>query len=122
MSKKVYNGTPHEINIVVGATFSKELRKFLGGEVVETIPSDGTLNAKIDTVEIAPIGDIPVFAKNISGFDPLPEGYDVYVVSMLYATAYKVANPDDDRIYTVADPVMSDDGKTFRGCRGIAKF
>ena len=119
---KIYNGTPHQVNIVAGATFSPEIRKFIGGEVVAILSSNGVLNAQIATVETTPLGDIPVFSKEIQGFDPLPQGYDVYIVSVLYATAYKAANPGDDRIYVVADPVMSDDGKTFRGCRGIAKF
>ena len=119
---KIFNGTPHEINVVVGATFSPEIRKYIGGEVVATLPSNGALNAKIDTIEVAPAGDIPVFDKKISGYDALPEGYDVYVVSMLYATAITANGQNTGNIYTVADPVMSEDGKTFRGCRGIAKF
>ena len=121
-NSKIFNGTPHAINVVSGANFDPAIRKYIGGDVVVTIPSDGVLNAKIDTVELSPVGNIPAFGKTTTGFDPLPEGYDVYIVSVLYATAYKGSNPSDDRIYTVADPVMSDDGKTFRGCRGIAKF
>ena len=119
---RIYNGTPHAINVITGAMFAPEIRKYIGGDVVATLLSDGTLNALIDTVELPSFGDILVFGKEIKGYDPLPDGYDIYIVSVLYATAHKAANPKDERIYTVADPVMSDDGKTFRGCRGIAKF
>lgn len=118
--KKVYNGTPHEINIVQGATFSPSIRKFVGGEVVRTIPSDGALNAQIKTVEI-PGEELPTFSKEILGCDEYPEDYDIVIVSALYASAYRAKHgtaPKSMRL--VADPVMTDDGKTFRGCRGLA--
>jgi hypothetical protein len=38
---------------------------------------------------------------------------------MLYATALVGAGVDVSKVYTVAYPVMSEDGKTFVGCRGI---
>jgi len=116
---KIYNGTAHAINIVEGATLDTSDRKYKGGNIIATTPSNGILNANIETVAGEPIGDIPVYNKKIVGYDPLPEGYDAYVVSALYSVAYKAVNPDDKRIYVVADPVMSDDGKTFIGCLGI---
>ncbi|MCL2159825.1 MAG: hypothetical protein FWH48_10495 [Oscillospiraceae bacterium] len=122
VTESIYNGTPHSINIVSGAEYNPEIRKFTGGEVVATIPSDGALNAQIDSAESGTIYNIPVYAKQITGCDPLPGNYHIYIVSALYASAYKTANPNDNRIYTVADPVMTDDGKTFRGCRGIQAF
>jgi len=118
--KKIFNGTPHAINIVVGATFNQTLRKYTGGEVVLSIPSNGVLNAKIPTTELAPIDGVPVFGKKIDGFDLLPEGYDIIIVSALYASAIE-GEPGSESVYTVADPVMSDDGQTFIGCRGICK-
>lgn len=118
--KKIFNGTPHSINIVVGATFNPTLRKFTGGEVVLSLPSNGVLNAKIPTTELPHIGEIPVFGKKIEGYDPIPEGYDVVIVSALYASAVE-GEPGLENIYTVADPVMSEDGQTFVGCRGICK-
>lgn len=56
----IYNGTPHPISIVVGATYNPAIRKYTGGEVVLTLPSNGALNAKIPTVELEPIGEIPI--------------------------------------------------------------
>lgn len=119
--KKVYNGTPHELNIVQGATFSPSIRKFVGGDVVRTIPSDGALNAQIKTAEVFDESGIPTFSKEILGCDEYPQEYDIVIVSALYASAYRAKYgtvPKSMRL--VADPVMTDDGKTFRGCCGLA--
>jgi hypothetical protein len=120
MKMKIYNGTPHDIIIVVGATYNPALRKYTGGEIVLSLPINGVLNARIPTVELEPIGEIPIFSKKIEGFDPLPVGYDVVIVSALYASAVE-GEPGSECVYTVADPVMSNDGNTFIGCRGICK-
>ena len=122
MKMKIYVGVPHEIAIVAGAEFAPAIRKYIGGEVIKTLSSDGVLNAKIETQLSCSTEDgIPVFEKAVVGCDPYPEGYDVVVVSALYASAYRKLHgnvPASMRL--VADPVMSDDGKTFRGCRGLA--
>ena len=118
---KIYIGVPHNINIVTGSEFSPAIRKYIGGEVTMTLHSDGVLNAKIETELVE--GDtkaIPEYAKRVRGCDPYPEGYDIVVVSALYASAFRQVHgyvPSSMRL--VADPVMSDDGKTFRGCRGL---
>ena len=116
----IFNGTPHAINVVEGASFQPAIRKFTGGEVVLSIPPSGTmLNAKIITMDDAPVGDIPIFKKSIEGFDPLPDGYDIYIVSALYASALLKSGADASKVYTVADPVYSNDGSAIIGCRGL---
>ena len=117
--RKIFNGTPHAINVVVGATFNPSIRKFTGGSVSHSIPSNGMLNAKMETVNLPDIQGIPCFGKSITGVDPLPDGFDIYIVSALYASAAIKAGMDMSKIFTVADPVMSDDGNSFIGCRGI---
>ena len=117
--KKIFNGTPHAINVVVGAVFNPSIRKYTGGTVVLSIASNGMLNAKITAVDLPAVDGIPVFGKSFSGVDMLPEGYDIYIVSAMYASAAAKNNVDMSKVYTVADPVMSDDGNTFIGCRGI---
>lgn len=121
---KIFNGTPHFVNIIrEGVVYKPEIRKFvLSGKdvtVVASIPSDGVLSAKIDTVELPDIDGIPVYGKSIVGCDPLPEGYDLYIVSVLYASAMRAQGKDISKLYTVADPVYSEDGRTILGCRGI---
>lgn len=120
----IYNFTPHSINIIDGAEFDPSIRKWVGGEEVRTIPSSGMLNAQLTSVEAGNIEGIPLWQQEITGCDPLP-GYiragDVVIVSALYATAYK-ANGGYFPLYGVKDPVMTFDGKTFRGCRGLQRF
>lgn len=121
---KIFNGTPHFVNIIREAVVYKpEIRKFVADgkdvTVVASIPSDGVLSAKIDTVELPDIDGIPVYGKSIVGCDPLPEGYDLYIVSALYASAMRAQGKDISKLYTVADPVYSEDGRTILGCRGI---
>jgi hypothetical protein len=120
---KLYNGTPHAINVVVGAVFNSSIRKYVGGVVAVSIPSNGMLSAKMETESIEPIivGDvsIPQFTKKVVGIDPLPEGYDVYIVSALYAMAARQCGLDMTKIRTVMDPVYSADGNSFVGCLGV---
>lgn len=116
---RVFNGTPHAINVVDGSVFNPSIRKYTGGKVVFTIPSNGMLNAKLNVVDLDPINNIPVFGKSFTGVDPLPDGYDIYIVSAMYASAARVGDVDMSKVYTVADPVYTDDGNSFIGCRGI---
>lgn len=117
---KIFNGTPHAINVVENSVFNPAIRKYTGGTVVLSIPSNGMLNAKVSTVELPTVDGIPVFSKGFSGVDPLPEGYDMYIVSAMYASAaLRQGNIYMNNIYTVADPVYTEDGNSFIGCRGI---
>ena len=122
---KMFNGTAHDVNIVSGAELDSADRKFKGGAIVHVIPKGDTmLNVKFGTVEVVDNLNsiIPVYEKTIEAVDDLPDGYDVYVVSALYASAYMRRHPEETRLYGVADPVMSADGKTFVGCRGLQRF
>jgi hypothetical protein len=116
---KFFNGTPHPINVMQGSIFNPSIRKYTGGEVVLSIPSNGMLNAKISSIEKEAIDGVPVFDKSITGIDQLPEGFDIYIVSALYATAAMRSGIDMSKIFTVADPVYTEDGNSFIGCRGI---
>lgn len=116
---KIFNGTPHAINVVSGSVFNPAIRKYTGGDVVLSIPSTGMLNAKVSTVDLPAVDGIPVFGKAFTGVDSLPDGFDIYIVSAMYASAAAKNGVDMSKVYTVADPVMSDDGNSFIGCRGI---
>lgn len=118
---EIFVGVPHDVNIITGSVFEPSIRKYVGGEISRTLPSNGVLNAKIETTEVSNECGIPVFDKRVVECDPYPKGYGIVVVSALYASAYRKIHgtvPASMRI--VADPVMSADGKTFRGCRGLA--
>lgn len=120
---KLYNGTPHSINIIQGATLDSTDRKWKGGEIIQIFPPNGMLSAKINSIQTGVLnGLIPVFSKEIVDCQELPIGFDYYIVSVLYATAYKAKYGNTDKLLVVADPVMSEDGKTFIGCTGLATF
>lgn len=121
---KIFNGTPHSINIVVNSISDTAIRKMVvpadvQPEIIMSVPSSGMLSAKIDSVEAEAINGIPVFGKKIASCDPIPEEYDVVIVSALYVSAARAMGLDTSRLYTVADPVYSPDGRTILGCRGI---
>ena len=122
----IINNTPHPINVInpEDIRFDATIRKYVapaGTEPVITIPSSGILNAKINTANTEPIEDIPCFDKEIINCDPLPDDGNIHIVSALYASAAAKAGMDMSRIMLVADPVMSEDGKTFIGCRGLTR-
>jgi hypothetical protein len=119
--REIFNGTPHAINVVSNASFDATIRKFTVDtpEIIQSIPSNGMLNAIITAVDLPAVDGIPVFGKTVAGVDTLPDGYDLYIVSAMYGAAAKQAGADTSKLYTVADPVYSPDGRTILGCRGI---
>lgn len=123
---RVYNGTAHDIHIVSGAELDSTDRKWKGGKVFKTIPkSEQMLNVIFAGATPVPthiIGVMPIFETKIKAIDPLPEGYDVYIVSAMYGTAYREKYPEEKRLYGAYAPVMSSDGKTFVGCLGLQRF
>lgn len=121
----IFNFTPHAINIITNPTFDPAIRKWtapVGTAPDFFIPSSGILNAKIDTIPGPIIDGVPTFVKKITGHDPLPDigPDDFIVVSALFASAIRAAGVDTSKVLLVADPVMSPDGKTFLGARGLA--
>ena len=122
----VINNTPHSINIFneEDILFDNSIRKWVASSDKlphAVIESSGMLNARIETVSCGNIDGIPLFEKQITGCDPLPDDGKYHVVSALYAAAARAAGYDMSRILLVADPVMSADGKTILGCKGLAK-
>jgi hypothetical protein len=123
----IINNTPHSISIIdeSNIVFDSSIRKWVvtSDEVTPTtvIESSGMLNARIETVMDGEFEGVPIYKKEITGCDPLPDDGNYHVVSVLYASAARAAGYDMSSILLVADPVMSPDGKTFVGCRGLAK-
>lgn len=120
----ILNFTPHYVAFFKNddISFDSTIRKWIVKDGVEpflVIKSSGMLNAKIDTVPGPSINNIPTFHKKVVGCDPLPDGDSLIVVSALYAAAATKSGLDMSRVYTVADPVFSPDGRTVVGCRGI---
>jgi hypothetical protein len=125
----IINMTPHVINICDPNKihFESSIRKWVADDpataVIKSIPSAGVLNARISTVDGDSIDGIPTFEKAIDGCDPLPDDAPdaIFIVSALFASAFIKRGGDPARIMLVADPVMTADGTSFVGCRGLAK-
>lgn len=129
-SSTIINGTPHTINIIPKeyVVFDEKIRKHVISEdhpVVFSdivIESDMVLSARIETEEVT-LRDIPIpiYNKKVIGYDPVPTDVDIIIVSALYASAAQ-NDPFRHNLYTISDPVYSEDGRTIIGCLGLCKF
>ena len=122
---KIYNGTPHEIRIVRNGVYEASIRKYVlpegqDMEIIVSLPSCGVSSAKIEKQEVDSLGDIPIQSQRVTGIDPLPKGYDAYVVSAIYAVVARQLGMETSKLYVIADPVFSADGRTVLGCRALA--
>lgn len=123
----VFNGTAHQINIyALGQCDQSDPRKLIvleGESPLHTIEGGVNLNAQKGNLP-APEGDFPfpvAGAVAFMGHDPLPEGYDVYIVSNLYRSAVKELGGDTSRLATVNGVVYSDPANPRPcGCLGLA--
>jgi len=123
MEFKIFNGTPHVVNILAttNVTFDKAQRKYIAqGEVetIETIESDDLLNASFQTVNCLPINGIKTQIRSVVKVDALPAGYDYYIVSAMFASAMSILGKKTDNLLTVGDPVFkveSDDRMSVIG-------
>lgn len=121
----MYVGIPHTIKIINNVIYNQDKRKMVvngKNDIIATLQSNGKLSAKIKTSFIGNTKEgIPIFEKKVIGCDPLPKGYDLYIVSSVYAKAYTKIYGYNEKLYTVADSVYSIDGRTLLGQRGICK-
>lgn len=121
---KISNFTPHELNFygTNDVSFDPKIRKYclrVEASPIRSIQSSGMLSAKISSMPEKEINQIPVIVKKVTGCDPMPDGEGIIIVSALYAMAAQKMGFDMARIYTIADPVFTPDGKTVLGCLGI---
>jgi len=87
--------------------------------IIASIPSNGMLSGKIETVPGEPIDGVPVYVKKVVGCDPLPDGDDMLIVSAIYAVAARQSGLPMDRLLVIADPVVTPDGNQILGCIGV---
>ena len=125
---KIFNGTQHKINIFeAGQTFPvQDGRKLVikEGELPVAVIEAGTnLNCSKENGAAPSLEtNIPlVGAVKFVSHDPLPEGYDIYVVSNLYRAAVAELGGDTSKLATVNGTVF-DSEEAIRpcGCLGLA--
>jgi hypothetical protein len=120
---RIYNGTPHTINIINPSSFSSSptIRKLVSENPIVLVeyPSNGILNAIFKEVPIEMGLLFKTVQKQVISCDPLPEGFDLYIVSALYAVAVQALGCDISKLLTVCNPVFTPDGRTVLGCEGL---
>jgi len=117
---KIFNGTANEINIIENSFFDPKDRKYKGGTHTTTISLNHELSAEINAVYLNVVNHIPFYKKRIILYEPLPEGYDIYILSEKYILALKSDSWYTEKsIYMVSDPVYTDDGQTIIGHKGL---
>ena len=125
---KIYNGTQHQINFYnLEQCDQSNPRKLivLEGQVpVYTIEAGTNLNAIKGNAQLTQQYDLPFKVNGavvFTNYDPLPEGYDLYIVSNLYRSAVKELGGDTSKLATVNGVVYYDtDNPRPCGCLGLA--
>jgi hypothetical protein len=111
---RVFNGTEHQINLYqLEQCIQDNPRKLIvkeGEKPFFTIQPGTNLNAQKGT-KPAPSGNFPFpvsGAVTFTGYDPLPEGYDLYIISNFYRSAVKELGGDTSKLGTVNGVVYAD--------------
>lgn len=109
---KIYNGTPHTISIINpnDVTYHPEQRKYIVKEDYENSTQDifshGILNAYMSEKEEVNHPLLPLVKRaRFTHVDPLPENFDLYIVSQMYRSAYVEMGISTDNLACVCDPV-----------------
>jgi hypothetical protein len=130
----IYNGTSHPINILPKeeCEYDPTSRKYvLQGEAKPRYIIPAGINLSVSLTETEEIPLTGYYQLNCSALspalkirpkfkdiDPLPEGYDLYVVSNLYLQGAIALGKDISKLATVADPVYSKDSRPI-GCLSL---
>ncbi len=123
----IYNGTAHEITIFSTEDTSpgKDGRKLLlkeGAVPITTIEAGTNLNCSKRNLESPLLNTkIPIVGAIVfDGVDLLPSGYDLYIVSNLYRSAYKELHGDTSKLATINGAVYQTEKDTRPvGCLGL---
>ena len=122
----IINLLPHPIYIIGNAVYSPSIRKHIvpdgqEPEIILTIPSATTVNARFKTIQLPPFEGCPRGKKEVKGCDGLPKVEDpentIFIVSAPYAQAYKIMHPkyDISNMYVIGEKVYDTNGQKMLG-------
>ena len=124
----MYNSTAHPIQIVNGSTYVREIRGFIGGDIVRTLPKEKImLSVKKESVYLHGDYGFPAYEK-VWVEEPdnpsiIHSRYGGIIVSAWYAQEAERAGYDISRLWIVCDPVYEDRSKSrMIGVRGLSKW
>lgn len=119
---RIFNGTTHNISFfhpedTEAIQGGRKLIVKDGAKPFLTIPAGENLNAQKGNLPSPAIAsEIPLKgAVTFTGYDPIPEGYDLIVCSNLYRSAVKELGGDTSRLATV-DGAVYEDETAVRPC------
>ena len=127
---RILNATPHPIYFYKEhqVCYDEKQRKYFLEDpntepafVIE--PSGVLLNVKVK-YSLKEVKDgIPIYVQEVEHLDPVPEDYDIVIVSNLYASyAIKFGIAGVERLYTISQPVYADENNPRPiGCLGLDK-
>ncbi|MFN7394215.1 MAG: hypothetical protein ACK5U6_17490 [Pseudanabaena sp.] len=123
----IYNATPHQINFYSkeDVAFDSSQRKYIlneGSAPTFVVASGTPVNAKTANAPTPEAAfEVPVVgAVQFVSVDPLPEGFDLYIVSNLYRSAVQSLGGDTSKLATVTDTVYTNDTIKPCGCLALA--
>ena len=127
---KIFNGTQHQINLysindcyevqggrkLVVQQDAKPVLVIESGTNLNAVKGNAPLPDIFSTSELPLVGTV-VF----TGYDALPEGFDLYIVSNLYRSAVKELGGSTEKLATV-NGVIYDDKDAVKpcGCTSLA--
>ena len=127
---KIFNGTQHQINLysindcyevqggrkLVVQQDAKPVLVIESGSNLNAVKGNAPLPDIFSTSELPLVGTV-VF----TGYDALPEGFDLYIVSNLYRSAVKELGGSTEKLATVNGVVYDDkDAVKPCGCTSLA--
>ena len=104
----IYNATPHQITFFSAddCTAIQNGRKLVlndGAQPLYVVPCGAPVNCTKENLPAPAIeSSVPLTGAVVfTGYDTLPEGYDLYIVSNLYRSAVKELGGDTSKLATV---------------------
>ena len=116
---KVFNGTPHNIvlyserDVILGENKKYYLADDSPAQKLVIEPNQAlrvTYTQTSDSLDVNGF-NVCIVKPTVQHIDPLPEGYDMYIVSVQYLLALRELNLDTSNVYTVGPTVLNKEDK-----------
>ena len=114
---EILNYTPNTVNVYSGADLDPTTKKWKGGHLINTFPSVGILNARMEEITEYIKEDGIIFKRtrivdySCDELQILDQDSNTYfIVTRVYLAVAKEKGWDTSHLLTVGDTVVDDDG------------
>lgn len=112
---EILNYTPNTVNVYSGADLDPKTKKWKGGYLINTFPSVGILNARMEEITEYIKEDGIIFKRtrivNYScDVHPILDSNTYFIVTRVYLAVAKQRGWDTSHLLTVGGTVVGDDG------------